>query len=613
MNKQYPLLASTSLLNGTEGDQNDERRAIPRRLAPEGSVAVLFLPDGNELNGIVENLSAKGAGLALPDWKGECPVKPGSGLTVTIQTPEREFTRRVQVRWVSRTGSGWRMGAAFIDHTRTESASHRLRLQDIRVDPACALKIPAPIAVRRKLLPFVEIDDVIHVACADSLAASQLPVIEKMLKKTPRFWEVDETELTALIARVYGNGNDPSIRLSGPAGARNPAAENQTAAALTEELLYAAYLSQASDIHIDPHPAGVTVRFRVDGRLELHQQLPSSVYQELVSRLKVMGGLDIAEKRAPQDGRFSHQFEGGGRRIDLRVATLPTKYGERMTLRLLALNTASMTMSRLGLSQAHRETIEAFLRRSQGMLILTGPTGSGKTTTLYAAIRMLLTERNVNILTVEDPIEYEINGVAQCEVDGADKVNFSKALRSILRHDPDVVMIGEIRDQDTASVAIKAALTGHLVLGTLHTNSSAATVTRLIDMGVEPYLVAATLRLVVAQRLVRRLCPHCRVNRPLTLRESLALRRPALAGVTVYEPCGCLYCLGKGFSGRVGLYELLPLKSEWSRGIASSEGEAELVEKMAADGISFLLDDAVAKMLAGETSVGEAMQIASSW
>lgn len=214
---------------------------------------------------------------------------------------------------------------------------------------------------------------------------------------------------------------------------------------------------------------------------------------------------------------------------------------------------------------------------------------------------------------MEDPIEYEISGVAQCEVDSADKVSFSKALRSILRHDPDVVMIGEIRDQETASIAIKAALTGHLVLGTLHTNSSAATVTRLIDMGVEPYLVAATLRLAVAQRLVRRICNFCRVPRFLTVREALALGRPELTGSPVYDACGCLYCLGKGYAGRVGLYELMPMKSEWSRSIASSTGESELLALMAQDGIPFLLDDAIAKMLAGETTVGEVMQIASSW
>ena len=276
------------------------------------------------------------------------------------------------------------------------------------------MRIPAHIAVRRKLLPFVEIDDVVHVACVDSQNVGHMPGIERMLKKPIKLWDADEDALEKLILRVYGN-EQPMIPTV-PVGKKPAGPEGQTTAAVTEELLYAAYLNHASDIHIDPQPSGVTIRFRMDGRLEMHQQLPSSMYNELVSRLKVMSGMDIAEKRAPQDGRFSHAFSGGGgRRVDIRAATLPTKYGERMTLRLLAVNTESMTLSRLGLSTDHKQIIEKFLRRSQGMMILTGPTGSGKTTTLYAAIRMLLNERKVNILTVEDPIEYEISGVAQCE------------------------------------------------------------------------------------------------------------------------------------------------------------------------------------------------------
>jgi type IV pilus assembly protein PilB len=600
-------------LDSPPSTDGSERRTEARTPAAQGSVAQLFPADGNELSLDVENLSPNGAGLLLL-LGGDCPslLSPYTHLTATIRLPDREFTRIVQVRWARQTGHGWQLGVSFVDHTDIFSDSHKLSLRDVRVDPLCAMKIPAHLAARRKLLPLVEIGDVVHVACADSDAVSHLPALEKMLKKTLRFWDVDEAELDEMINRVYGSAAEQAVRLAPGASSRISAGEGQTAT-LCEELLNSAYLSQASDIHIDPQQNAVVVRFRVDGQLVQHQQLPLGAYQELIGRMKVMGGLDIAEKRAPQDGRFSHPIAGNGRRIDVRVATLPTKHGERMTLRLLALNTESLTLSRLGLSPAHHETIAAFLRRTQGMMVLTGPTGSGKTTTLYAAIRMLLSERNLNVMTVEDPIEYEIGGVAQCEVDSAEKVSFSKALRSILRHDPDVVMIGEIRDQETASIAMKAALTGHLVLGTLHTNSSAATVTRLIDMGIEPYLVAATLRLVVAQRLIRRLCPYCRVPRFLTVREALALRRPELAGHTVYEATGCIYCLGKGYAGRVGLYELLSMTSEWSRAIADNEGEQGLIVRMSEDGVPFLLDDAISKMLAGTTPYGEAMQIASSW
>jgi len=372
-------------------------------------------------------------------------------------------------------------------------------------------------------------------------------------------------------------------------------------------------MRQASDIHLDPGANSATIRFRVDGQLELYKQLNLNIFPELVSRLKVMAHLDIAEKRSPQDGRFSHQFVSGGRQIDVRVATLPTKYGERLTMRLLALQTESLTMANLGFDPQNRRMVENFLRRTQGLMIMTGPTGSGKTTTLYAAIRMLMAERKLNIITIEDPIEYEIGGIAQCEVDSADKVSFGKALRSILRHDPDVVMIGEIRDKETADVAFKAALTGHMVLGTLHTNSAAATVTRLTDMGVEPYLVAAALRLAVAQRLLRRLCHHCRIPRPLTELEAISVNQPELAGKVIYEPSGCIYCGDKGYLGRVGIYETLELREDWARAVAEGEGEGELVAKMREAGIKSLVDDAIGKLLEGVTSISEVVKVASSW
>src|SRR5208283_3626587 len=248
-----------------------------------------------------------------------------------------------------------------------------------------------------------------------------------------------------------------------------------------------------------------------------------------------------------------------------------------------------------------------------GMILLTGPTGSGKTTTLYAAIRRLMDREDLNILTVEDPIEYEINGVAQVEVDSADKVTFVKALRSVLRHDPDVVMIGEVRDGETADVAIKASLTGHLVFSTLHTNSALSVITRLADMGVDRFLIAATLRLAVAQRLVRQLCPRCRKPRPLTVNEAAALNDPNLAGQTAYDPGGCIYCAGKGYMGRIGLFELLPLDEEWSRKIARGAEEAELIQQMRAQNVTTLLQDGVLKLLSGATSVREVLGAVSAW
>lgn len=312
---------------------------------------------------------------------------------------------------------------------------------------------------------------------------------------------------------------------------------------LVDRILRAGLFLRASDIHFDPAADHVRVRFRIDGLLEEVLRIPATMAGALTSRLKVLASLDIAERRAPQDGGFSWRLPGGGafqkEPLDVRMATLPVRHGERITLRLLETGGGRLDLGDLGLSAADRTVIERVLSQPHGLVLLTGPTGSGKTTTLYAAIRRLLATGKPNILTVEDPIEYEIPGVAQAEVDAADKVNFSKALRSLLRHDPDIVMIGEIRDRESLDAAVKSALTGHLVLSTLHANDAKSTVTRLIDMGLEPSLVKATLRLAVAQRLVRRLCPKCREQ-----------------GEFGWEPKGCPACGARGYAGRIGVFEL---------------------------------------------------------
>ncbi|MBP5787813.1 MAG: type II/IV secretion system protein, partial [Kiritimatiellae bacterium] len=291
--------------------------------------------------------------------------------------------------------------------------------------------------------------------------------------------------------------------------------------------------------------------------------------------------------------------------MDVRVATLPVKHGERVTLRLLSADRENLTLERLGMSGEQLATVERVLDSPHGLMLLTGPTGSGKTTTLYAAIRRLAAMQAGNILTVEDPIEYEIPGVGQAEVDSADKVSFSKALRSLLRHDPDVIMIGEIRDAESLDTAVKASLTGHLVLSTLHTNDAPGAVTRLLDMGLAPHLLAATLRLAMAQRLVRKLCPVCR--RPYTMgeEEAVMLGHPELAGKTAWKPGGCLTCAGKGTRGRTGIFELLAPDSELVGAIARGAGAAELERALAARGHRGLAEDAIAKILDGTVTPGD--------
>ncbi len=536
-------------------------------------------------------------------------ISQDSLITINLQTYNINLSKTAIVKWLQQNEATMECGIEYIDHTGFDPADHHLDVNSLRIDPIQALRLPANIAKRQKALPFIELNGKVNVACCDVQNTTLMTLLERLFKKPIVLWVCDEAPLLETLNRVYGE-NMGQIHLAN----RSQNEESTTEAVnQSEALLYAAYMQQASDIHIDPGYDGARIRFRVDGQLDVYKKINSNIYVELISRLKVMASLDIAEKRSPQDGRFSHQFVAGGRRIDVRVATLPTKYGERMTMRLLALQTETLTLDNLGFERYQQQTIETFLRRIQGMMIMTGPTGSGKTTTLYAAIRLLLEGRNVNIITIEDPIEYEIEGVAQSEVDNADKVSFAKALRSILRHDPDVVMIGEIRDKETADIAIKAALTGHMVLGTLHTNSAAGTVTRLVDMGVEPYLISAALRLSVAQRLLRKLCDHCKISRPLTDQEALTINKPKLAGEIIYDPSGCIYCMNKGYAGRIGLYEMLELNEQWACSIAQGAGESELVANMRKAGIASLLDDAITKLRDGKTSVPEVIQIATSW
>ncbi|MBL4847379.1 MAG: type II/IV secretion system protein [Planctomycetes bacterium] len=480
--------------------------------------------------------------------------------------------------------------------------SELLDLTQLQVDPSVALAVPAALSKRRRLLPFARIDGEVCVACADPEDVTGQRAIRRHFSEPVRFLAADPISLAAALARTYGDE---------ARGAARPAAEDD-AVTLCNDLLRAAILRRASDLHVDPQREGVRVRLRCDGVLEDYQILETSVLAGLMSRFKVLAGMDIAEKRAPQDGRFSHDY-GGEHPVELRAATLPTKYGERLTLRLLALQTESLTLERLGLAKEPLARLDRNLERPHGLILVTGPTGSGKSTTLYAGIRRLIAQRPLNVITVEDPIEFDIDGVAQVEVDSGDRVGFGRALRSMLRHDPDVIMIGEIRDPETAGVAMKAALTGHLVLSTLHTNTAPGAITRLIDMGVERYLVAATLRLVVAQRLARGLCSRCRAPRPLSAAEAAVFGAPEAEGETVYEAAGCLYCAGRGFSGRSGLFELLEMTPAWTRRVVEGADEAALIAAMRAEKVPTLTEAALRALLAGDLDFSGAASAVTPW
>jgi general secretion pathway protein E len=329
----------------------------------------------------------------------------------------------------------------------------------------------------------------------------------------------------------------------------------------------------ASDIHVEPYENALIVRMRIDGQLREVLQAPPRSKARIVSRIKVMARLDIAERRLPQDGRISLSL--GGRNVDVRVATLPSRYGERVVMRILDKDQALRSLDTLGLPAALQARFKGALSAPNGIVLVTGPTGSGKTTTLYAALT-LLNEKSRNILTVEDPIEYAIDGVGQTQVNPKIGLTFASGLRAILRQDPDVVMIGEIRDAETAQIAVQASLTGHLVFSTVHTNSAVAAITRLKDMGLEPYLLASTVRGVLAQRLVRRLCAACKQPAVIGPAEQAQFSALGIEAPQVFEARGCASCKGTGYVGRIGLYEFVTVDDDLRRLIHADATEDEM-------------------------------------
>ncbi|MCJ8299408.1 MAG: type II secretion system ATPase GspE [Pseudomonadales bacterium] len=369
--------------------------------------------------------------------------------------------------------------------------------------------------------------------------------------------------------------------------------------------LFARALQQnASDIHIETFEHSMSVRFRVDGVLKEVLTPHRKAAPLLNSRIKVMAKLDIAEKRVPQDGRVSLRM--AGKALDVRVSTIPSMYGERIVMRLLDTQAVQLDLSHLGMPEHCLKDFTHLLNQPNGIILVTGPTGSGKTTTLYAGLPGLNTKSR-NILTIEDPVEYAIEGIGQTPVNEKALMSFAKGLRAILRQDPDIVMIGEIRDPETAQIAVQASLTGHLVLSTLHTNDSFGAITRLKDIGVEPYLLASSLKGILAQRLVRKLCNECKKPEPLILADAIALGDASLVERQVYSAQGCAQCHHTGYAGRQGLYELLVVDQELTRQIHANEGEPKMRQHMQGR-FNSMLDEGRMAVLAGITSTFEVLR-----
>jgi len=374
---------------------------------------------------------------------------------------------------------------------------------------------------------------------------------------------------------------------------------------LINTLLTQAIRENASDIHLEVFEKRSLVRFRSDGILKDVVEPKRELHGALVSRLKVMAGLDIAEKRLPQDGRISLNL--GNRPVDVRVSCLPTQYGERVVLRLLDKHGSRLNLSNLGMEPLIKRRFDEMIRSPHGILLVTGPTGSGKTTSLYAGLGEM-DRQKLNILTVEDPIEYDLDGVGQIQVRSKIGLTFASGLRSILRQDPDVVLIGEIRDLETAEIAIQASLTGHLVLSTLHTNTAIGAMTRLIDMGVEPFLIASSLLGVMSQRLVRTLCLHCRGEVVPDELQRAQLRLSDQQQVTIYEPVGCKHCDQSGFRGRKGIYELVDIDETMRKMVHDAKSEDEMLQYVRRSTPS-LFEGGVNLVLKGETSLSEVVRV----
>jgi general secretion pathway protein E len=368
------------------------------------------------------------------------------------------------------------------------------------------------------------------------------------------------------------------------------AADDAPIIRMLNALLTQAAKDGASDIHIEPYERSSAVRFRVDGTLREVVQPNKALHAALISRLKIMAELDIAEKRLPQDGRISLRI--GGRAIDVRVSTLPGVHGERAVLRLLDKGEAKFSLASLGMQGDTLARFSQRIAQPHGIVLVTGPTGSGKTTTLYAALGQVDTS-TTNVLTVEDPVEYELAGIGQTQVNAKIDLTFAKALRAILRQDPDVIMIGEIRDHETAQIAVQASLTGHLVLATLHTNDAPSAVTRLTDMGIEPFLLSSSLLGVLAQRLVRKLCPHC--------------RRQGEDGL--WHPVGCDHCGHSGYKGRTGVYELMTVDERVQALIHARAPESELIAAARGAGLRSMREDGERLVAAGITSMEELLRV----
>ena len=484
-------------------------------------------------------------------------------------------------------------------------------------------KLPIQYLKKHEIFPFQSEDGTLRIAVNDPLdleVLDDLRILYGQEELKPVL--VPAREILSAINRTYGQANDTTEQIMQDLGEEEDSQHLFTELEVGEDLLdetseapiiklvnhifSQAVKSQASDIHIEPYQQHLQVRFRLDGVLHNVLSPPRRLHAAIVSRIKVMARLDIAEKRLPQDGRTEVKI--GERLVDVRVSCLPTAFGERVVLRLLEKSGKLLSMEEIGLTAAALAEMKRLLQLSHGIILVTGPTGSGKTTTLYAALSYI-NSPDKNILTIEDPIEYQLDGIGQMQVNPKINLTFAGGLRSMVRQDPDVILVGEIRDRETAEIAIHAALTGHLVFSTLHTNDSASAVTRLTDMGIEPFLVSTAVQAIIAQRLVRLLCPVCKETYEPEEAQWTELGSSREVAGPIFRADGCEKCLETGYRGRTGIYEFL-LLSEAIKGLVLNTSDANQINKAArAEGMASLREDGINKVMEGRTTISEVLRV----
>jgi general secretion pathway protein E/type IV pilus assembly protein PilB len=489
-----------------------------------------------------------------------------------------------------------------------------LNLAEISIDPETLRALPSKIVYRKRLVPISRVNGTLNVATSDAFDLYAFDDIRLMTGLNIQPVLAPQDDIDKLIKAHYGLGGDTLDEMVGADGATGGGtaeanedllemAQEASVIKLVNEIILEAVNERASDIHIEPYEHQLSIRYRIDGVLQ-EAGVPAQMHRfqaAIISRLKILASLNIAERRVPQDGRI--KFQVGGRHIDVRVSVIPMLFGEGVVMRLLDRSNVLFTLPDLGMDEYTFGLFRGLIDRPHGIILVTGPTGAGKTTTLYAALNAIVGP-GIKVLTVEDPVEYHLQGVNQIPVNAQVGMTFERGLRAILRHDPDVVMIGEIRDLETARAATQAALTGHLVLSTLHTNDAASAPMRLIEMGVEPFLVSSTLIGSMAQRLVRRICPKCKVE---VEPDRASLPRDFQPGPEekLFRGMGCPYCRNTGFRGRNGLYELMVLNDAIAHKIMERASSPEIVAVARQHGLRLLREDGWIKVRQGITTPDE--------